>query len=397
MARGRAANGSGLQPRKRADGVCEVRYTAGIRADGRTIRRSLYGKSSEEVAEKLRAVTASIDAHTYIEPHKMTVEAWLKIWLADYTMAIKDSTRSIYGDNVRLHIVPALGRVKLGELMPHDVQMFANRLLRGGRGAQPLAVKTVRNIVGTLSKALSEAVRLRYMAANPAAGVILPRIHGADICPLEVEEIGRFNDALPGTPGQDLLWFLLNTGCRLSEALGLRWSRVNFQRGTITIDAQMLVSRKGQGRALGTPKNGRARTFKPAPRVMECLKGVQRRQKEWQLKAGPAWSNLSGLVFTNEIGEGLPHNTVENWFRKTARLAGVEGHRLHDLRHTFATEALRAGVDVKSISETLGHSSVAFTLDVYAGFTEAMQDEAAARIQALLEDRDGKQKSGPAR
>ena len=390
MPRGRAANGSGMQPRQRKDGLWEVRYSAGIGADGRPIRKSLYGKTSEEVVEKLRAITASIDAGTFVEPQRMTLAQWLKIWLAEYTLGIKDSTRMIYGDNVRLHIVPALGRVKLGEVMPHDVQMFANHLLRGGKGAQPLSVKTVRNILGTLSKALSEAVRLRYIASNPAAGVILPKGQKADIRPFEVDEIQRFNAAITDMPGQDLFWFLLNTGCRLSEVLGLRWSRVNFQRRTITIDAQMVISRKGQGRALGTPKNGKSRTFKAAPVVMDCLKAVQRRQMEWKVKAGPAWTNDLDLVFTNDSGEGLPHNTVENWFRKATRRAGVEGHRLHDLRHTFATEAIRAGVDVKSISETLGHSSVAFTLDVYAGFTEAMQDEAAARIQALILDRDSK-------
>lgn len=389
MSRGRAANGSGMQPRQRKDGLWEVRYSAGYGDDGRPIRRSIYGRTSEEVAEKLRAVTASIDAGTFVEPQRMPLSKWLEIWLEEYTLGIKDSTRTVYGDNVRLHISPALGRIRLGELMPHDVQMFANHLLRGSRTAQPLAVKTVRNIIGTLSKALSEAVRLRYLAGNPAAGVILPRSRQADICPLELDEIRRFNEAIAGEAGEDLLWILLNTGCRLSEALGLRWSRVNFQRGTITIDAQMAVSRKGQGRALTAPKNGKARTFKPAPLVLDRLRAVQRQQKEWQLQAGPVWSNPLGLVFTNEIGEELPHNTVENWFRKAARQAGLEGHRLHDLRHTFATEALRAGVDVKSISETLGHSSVAFTLDVYAGFTEAMQDEAAARIQALIVNRDG--------
>lgn len=390
MPRGRAANGSGMQPRQRKDGLWEVRYSAGVSTDGRPVRRSLYGRSSEEVAEKLRAVTASIDAGTFVEPQRMTLAQWLEIWLAEYTLGIKDSTRTVYGDNVRLHIVPALGRVKLGEVMPHDVQMFANRLLRGAQGTRPLSVKTVRNIVGTLSKALSEAVRLRYLAGNPAAGVILPKGQRADVKPFEVEEIRRFNEAISGAPGRDLLWFLLNTGCRLSEALGLRWSRVNFQRHTITIDAQMMVSRKGQGRALGVPKNGKARTFKAAPVVLDCLKAVQRRQKEWQVKAGPVWANALDLVFTNELGEGLPHNTVENWFRKAAQLGGIEGHRLHDLRHTFATEAIRAGVDVKSISETLGHSSVAFTLDVYAGFTDAMQDEAATRLQTLILDRDSR-------
>ncbi len=94
------------------------------------------------------------------------------------------------------------------------------------------------------------------------------------------------------------------------------------------------------------------------------------------------------MVFTDEIGHDLPHNTVENRFRKAVKVIGLQGHRLHDLRHTFATEAIRAGVDAKAISEMLGHSSVAFTLDVYAGFTSDMQEDAANRLQTLYMMRD---------
>ena len=137
-------------------------------------------------------------------------------------------------------------------------------------------------------------------------------------------------------------------------------------------------------RELGSPKNSRLRTFKTAPAVLECLKAVQRQQKEWRIQAGSVWRNELDLVFTNEIGVEIPHATIEHRFTRIINSIGLEGHRFHDLRHTFATEALRAGVDAKSISETLGHSSVAFTLDVYAGFTSDMQDEAAKRMQALI-------------
>lgn len=382
MARGRAANGSGMQPRQRKDKLWEVRYTAGIGADGRPVRRSIYGKTSEEVAEKLRAVTASIDAGTYIEPQKMTVAAWLDIWLSEYCGAIKPGTLKTYSDNVKNHIKPGIGEVKLCELQPHAVQAFVNGLQKGRK---PLSAKTVKNIHGTLCKALSEAVRVRYIAFNPANGCILPKVQRGDIKPLELEEIAAFAGAIDETPCGDIFFVALNTGMRLSEILGLRWSRVDFKKGALKVDAQMMVKRgEGTARELGAPKNGKPRTFKPAPAVMDRLKAVQRRQKERQLIAGPVWSNALGLVFTNELGGEIPHATVEHRFTRIMDRLGIEGHRFHDLRHTFATEALRAGVDVKSISETLGHSSVAFTLDVYAGFTEAMQDEAAARLQALI-------------
>ena len=387
MARGRAANGSGTQPRLRPDGRWEVRYSAGINpGSGKSIRKSIYGKTAMEVVEKLRAVTASIDAGTYIEPQKMQLGAWCDIWLSEYCGAIKPGTLKTYSDNVKNHIKPALGAVKLCELQPHDVQRFINGL---GRGKKPLSPKTIKNVHGTLCKALTEAARVHYIASNPANGCILPKVQHYDIMPLNADEIAAFTEAIKGNPSEPVFYVALNTGMRLSELLGLRWSRVDFKKGTIKVDAQMMV-RRGEisARELGQPKNNRPRTFAVAPAVMDCLKAVQRQQKEWKLQAGPVWRNDLDLVFTDEVGKLIPHNTIENRFRKAVRDAGLTGHRFHDLRHTFATEALRAGVDAKSISETLGHSSVAFTLDVYAGFTADMQEEAAQRMQALILSRD---------
>lgn len=253
-----------------------------------------------------------------------------------------------------------------------------------------LSPKTVKNVHGTLCKALSEAARVRYIVSNPANRCILPKAQRYDIMPLNADEIAAFNEAIKGNPSEDLFYVALNTGMRLSELLGLRWSRVDFKKGTIKVDAQLLVKRGDLSpRGLGLPKNSRPRTFTAAPVIMERLKAIQLRQREQKLKAGPVWKNDLNLVFTNEAGELIPHNTIENRFRKAMQAAGLTSHRFHDLRHTFATEALRAGVDAKSISETLGHSSVAFTLDVYAGFTTDMQAEAARRLQSLITSRDG--------
>ena len=330
-------------------------------------------------------MTAAIDAHTFVEPQHMALGKWLDIWLAEYCGAIKPGTLKTYSDNVRSHIKPALGAVRLCELQPHAIQQFINGLQRGKNALSP---KTVRNVHGTLSNALPEAIRVRYIASNPANGCIMPKVQRGDIKPLESEEITAFCDAIKNNPSEALLFVALNTGMRLSELIGLRWSRVDFMKGMIKVDAQMMIKCGNDGeRALGLPKNSKPRQFKAAKEVIDCLKDVQRQQREWRLQAGPAWHNEDGLVFTNEIGECIPHNTVENRFRKAMRDAGIEGHRFHDLRHTFATEAIRAGIDAKTVSEMLGHSSVAFTLDIYAGVTSAMQDEAANRLQALILNR----------
>ena len=119
---------------------------------------------------------------------------------------------------------------------------------------------------------------------------------------------------------------------------------------------------------------------------MDCLRAVRRQQAAWQLKAGDAWMNELGLVFTNKIGQELVHSTVEHRFTNLLEAANLQdcGYHFHTLRHTFTVEALRAGVDVKTVSAMLGHSSVAFTLDIYATVTAGMQDEAANKLQARI-------------
>lgn len=383
MARKRAANGSGLQPRLRSDGRWEARYQIGIDpATGKAIKRSIYANTSEECAKRLRAATAAVDAGTYIDPSRMTVKEWLNIWLNEYCGAIKPGTLKAYSDTVNNHIIPALGNFKICALQPHDIQRFINALQRGKK---PLSAKTVKNIHGTLCKALSEACRVKYIASNPANGCVLPKAIQEEIHPFDAEEITAFMNAVKGNPSESVFFVALNTGMRLSEILGLRWSRVDFQKGTIRVDAQMLVKRGADAaRELAPPKNNRPRTFAVAPAVIDRLRVVSALQKEWKNCAGPMWKDSQGLVFTNEIGEEIPHATIEHRFARVLAKAGIEDHRFHDLRHTFTVESIRAGVDVKTLSDMLGHRSVSFTLDVYGHVTNTMQMDAANKLQSVI-------------
>ncbi len=387
MPRKRSTVGSG-QPHLRKDGRWELKVTTGREpATGKLIRKTVYAATAAECAKKARSIAVAVDRGTYQEPSKMTLNTWLDIWLSEYCAAIKPGTKKTYTDAAKNHIRPALGHVKLSSLMPHQIQTFINNTQRGEKA---VSAKTAKNIHGVLSKALSEAVRIKYIAFNPANGCILPKISKFDIKPLETCDVVRFVEAIKGNPSEHLFFTALYTSMRLSELLGLRWSRVDFETGTIKVDAQMLVKRgKEIARELGTPKNSSPRSFKAAPAVIDCLCAVQTEQDVWQVRAGDLWDNKLDLVFTDEIGHEIPHATVEHRFTAIMKKLGLPGHRFHDLRHTFATEALRAGVDAKTISEALGHVSVAFTLDVYAGFTDAMQSDAAARLQAAILSHQG--------
>lgn len=99
------------------------------------------------------------------------------------------------------------------------------------------------------------------------------------------------------------------------------------------------------------------------------------------------WDNPLNLVFTDEFGNSTPHASVEHEYKQIVTAIGLPERRFHDLRHTFATEAIRAGVDVETVSKSLGHFSVGFTLDVYGHVTQEMKMDAAKRIQQSIESR----------
>ena len=246
----------------------EARYTVGYDpGTGRQIQRSITGKTQKEVAQKLKAVTAAIDAGTYIPPSKMTVGEWLDIWQQDYLGGVKPRTVDSYKTTVRVHIKPALGKIKLETLTAHTVQSFYNGL------SERLSPKSVKNVHGVLHRALSQAVRIGYIRFNPADACELPRIEKKELRPLDEKESRAFLEAIQGHRFETLYKMTLFTGLREGEVLGLKWDRVDFQRGTILIDRQLQQPRQGsRDYFLASTKSGKARTVTPAPWVMDLLK-----------------------------------------------------------------------------------------------------------------------------
>lgn len=363
----------------------EARYSAGRDpGTGKQIQRSITGKTQKEVAQKLKAATASIDAGTYIAPQKMTVGEWLDVWASDYLGGVKPRTVESYTDQIKNHIKPALGALKLEALNAHTIQGFYNGLGAERDGKPGLSPKTVKNIHGVLHKALQQAVKIGYLHFNPADACELPRVERKEIKPLDSVEIGAFMKEIHGHKFEDIYMVTLFTGMRRGEVLGLTWDCVDFQKGTIRIDKQLqkIPERRGEYRLIST-KSNKGRIVTPASSVMELLKRHRARQNEIRLKAGPMW-NDGGYVFTNEFGGHLSPHTVYHNYKKLVESIGLPDARFHDLRHSYAVAALQSGDDVKTVQQNLGHHAAAFTLDVYAHVTEQMKRDSAERMDAFI-------------
>lgn len=120
-------------------------------------------------------------------------------------------------------------------------------------------------------------------------------------------------------------------------------------------------------------------SFKPA-------KEQKRRQAEWQLAAGSLWHNDRNLIFTDHLGEHIKHRTVNNHFKKIVASIGLPDVRFHDLRHSYAVNALQAGDPIKVVQEQLGHYSSAFTMDIYAAVSDTMRKQSQDRMEQLFKD-----------
>lgn len=355
----------------------EARITTGRDpGTGKQMQRSFTGKTQKEVREKMQVAAVAVNTGMYITPQKMTVGQWLDTWAEDYLAGVKPATVAIYKNNIKNHIKPALGAVALSDLRPHMVQTFINGL--------KLSPASVRLAYKVLHMALAKAVKLEYIPKNPAVGSELPKLEQKEIHPLDDQQVAALLNAARGGDIEYLITVALFTGCRLSELLGLTWEAIDFKPGTITINKQLARPEHRGVTPFISPKNGKPRTISPAASVMATLKRQHRRQMEQQLKAGPLWDNPYHVVFSTEIGAPLDQWKVEKKFSAILEAADLVGRRFHDLRHTYAVNAIRAGDDIKTIQGNLGHASAAFTLDRYGHFTERMKQDSAARMEGFM-------------
>ncbi len=363
----------------------EARITIGTDpGTGKQIQRSFTGKTQKEVREKMQAAAVALTDGTYQAPTKMTLGEWLDIWAAEYLGDVKPFTVASYNTQIRVHIKPNLGAVKLSALTPHQIQRFYNELGTPHGETPALSAKTIKNVHGVLHRSLQQAVENQYIRMNPSAVCKLPRIEKKEITPLDERQMGDFLSAIKGHKYETFYTVTLFTGMREGEAIGLKWDCVDFAAGTIRIDKQLHREKKKGGQYVFAPlKNDKARTIVPAPWVMRLLKHHRSEQIQQRFKAYELWED-SGLVFTDELGHHLASHTIYTNFKKIAASIGCPELRVHDLRHSYAVASIRAGDDIKTVQGNLGHATAAFTLDVYGHVTDQMKQASADRMEGFI-------------
>lgn len=358
----------------------EARATVGYDpGTGKQIQKSVTGKTQREVSQKLTELLKSVNDSSYTPPDKRTVSSWADTWASEYLGGVKPRTADSYKSMIERHIKPSIGALRLVNLRGEDVQRFYNKLQKNG-----LSPKTIKNIHGTLHKALQQAVENRYIPFNPSDSCKLPKAEKAEMKPLDDNQIAQFLRTVKGHRYEDLYIVTLFTGMRQGEVCGLMWDCVDLDTGTILVKRQLQSPRKkGDGYYLASTKNSKGRSLTVAPFVVAALRRVKVAQLENRLRYGEIWED-TGFVFTNEIGQHLRPKGVYDDFKKIMEQMGCPDVRFHDLRHSYAVASLRSGDDLKTVQENLGHATAAFTLNTYAHVTEQMKRDSANRMEQFI-------------
>jgi len=343
----------------------------------RTVARTVKGsmRDAQRVANELESVK---ELGVLGSMHRIKLGAYLDEWLAGARPNLAYSTARGYGLNINRHIKPSLGQVGLTDLNPAMIRKLYAKLTAAG-----LKPRTVRYVHATLRRALAVALLDGLITRNPALGVLPPRIEPAEVTVLDEREAWRLLSAAQDSSIEPAVALALLCGLRRGEILGLRWGDVDLDRGTAIV-RQTIQRQTGQGLVAQTVKTHRSRRMvELSGYVVAVLRKAKRAQAQSRLIAGPAWDDLD-LITTTAHGTPLDPGELSATFRTVLGQAGLPLMRLHDLRHTHASHLLRAGVDIKTIQERLGHSSPAFTLEVYTHLLSGMQKEAAAAVEGLI-------------
>lgn len=369
---------------KRSDGRWQGQYCNGRDPKtGKLRRHTIYGKTQKEVAEKLRAITASIDRGTFQEPSKLTLKEYAEEYMTHYASTLSHYTQASYRIALDKHILPTLGHLTLTKLSHREVQAFVSSLGEGGKGLHP---KTVRNVHGVLHSLLDAAVRDEILLRNVADHCNLPRVTQKQIRVIATEELSTFLEAIEGEPFRNIFFLDIFSGMRQAEILGLRWKDIDWGNNSIYIRGQ-LQQRQVKGDFsyyLAPPKEGKERRIVLADSAMQALKEQEELQHRMETIAEPVWDNPWGLVFTNDFGRPLNRRTVYKHLKRILRSCGLCDCTFHSLRHSFATISLENGDDIKTVQTNLGHYAPSFTLKTYAHVSNMMQRNSAARMEALI-------------
>jgi integrase len=341
---------------------------------GRYVRvRETFRGTKTEARRRRDELRVQVARGTIAHADRESVTAYLERWIAQRELAgkVRPKTASVYRGYVRREITPRIGSMRLTDVRPVHVQRVLDEARKRG-----LSARSVVQVHAIMHGAFRTAVQLQVLAVNPGDGTTRPKLEAPELTIPTPLDVARLLDAIDPAYRAPLA-LAAGTGARRGEVLALRWPAVDLDGKRPVLRFEGTLQRVKGDLVVLPPKTTRSRRVVPlGAGLAGTLRRVKTEQIERRLLAGPAWS-AGEYVFDRGDGRPVDPDTFGKAFRSARDAAGLEGVRLHDLRHGFASLLVGAGTNPRVVSDLLGHGSIAFTLAVY---THPSEDAAAAAI-----------------
>lgn len=346
-------------------------------------RRRGFPTRKAAQAELTRVLT-TLDQEAYVAPQNQALGTFIEsTWLPAIEHTIKPLTYQGYKRVMKHHVIDRpLGARQLQKVDGPTLNAHYSRLLAGDDKHEPIGATTVRMVATILHRVYKDAIRWQAVSRNPVEASDPPKkAERAEMKTWTDAQLHTFLEAAREHRHSALWWILGTTGMRRGEALGLRWADIDLDRAQIKVQ-RALVTGDG-GKMWSTPKTKAGwRTVSIDEDTVAVLRTHKARQAAEKLALGAGYQD-NDLVTAQEDGDSVSPTRVTEQFGRLQRRAGLPHIRLHDLRHTYATLALEAGVNPKIVQENLGHSSVSVTLGIYSHVKPSQH----ANTAKLLADR----------
>ncbi len=382
---------------KRADGRYQGRFTF------QGERHTLYDRDIKALQKKMADAKYEMEHGIYVNAQHMTLNTFFETWLSEIKEnTVKANTLGVYMEIYKIHIAPTIGKMQVSGINKLMIQRLLNNMSKNG-----LSANTVAKTKAILYSIFKEAMENRMISYNPCENITIRR-DKTERRVLSYEEQKIFLSAIRGSRYEMLCILGLSTGLRIGELSGLRWSDINFEEKTLTVERTYVylhdVKNHQMKDVFHSPKTKNScRTIRLLDSTLELLEQHHIQQNKEKAELGEEWCPVEDgedLVFTTKNGgpvRGLNvAETLNNYVKKInkqeEKLAAKEKREPviferitpHTLRHTFATRAFESGIPPKVVQQILGHSSLEMTMDLYTHVTEDVQSREIQKLSMFF-------------
>jgi len=354
---------------------------------GKRIRRNINTKCEKKSdARKVQAeILTELNKGHFIDKNSIAFSEYMLKWLEDYAkINCETTTYEGYRIIIESHIVPYFKDLKLQELRPAHIQQYYDYLVREGRkdGKGGLSASTIKRHHANIRKALDRAVMLQLIPNNPALSVELPKVTKFKGKAYNIEQLKQLIEVSKGGPIHTAIMLASGLGLRRGEVCGLKWSHIDFEKGIVKIE-NTRTANGGVEVEKSTKTEKSNRTLSLPNYLKEYLKDLYKRQQKMKLLCGKGYNN-SDYVCCWDDGTPVRPDYISKKFKEIIDKNSLPPIRFHDLRHTNATLLLEQNVNIKWLSDWLGHSTIRTTADIYAHVTDKVLDEVANKMDEVF-------------